>query len=199
MLRLASDLLGQVVVDQADPPVDAAADALLSRPFRAFRKLGNRLDPSSPPTEFHALRKRTKRLRYTLEFAVNADSRLSKAFLRRLIVLQDLLGGHQDADVAVAQLRSLVDRSSLPPNVVFAMGQLAHRYAVDAADLRAGFERTYRPVVGKRWRRLHRRLSRAAQVAAPAGSASAPVTGAAAVSELPAAAGAPTPKPAEAN
>ena len=79
------------------------------------------------------------------------------------MVLQDLLGGHQDAEVAVAQLPSLAERAALPPNVLFAMGQLAQRNSMEADRLRANFARAYRPVVGKQWRRFHRQINRAAE------------------------------------
>jgi CHAD domain-containing protein len=161
LLKLAFDLLGEVVVDRVDPPVADAAGEVLTRPFQSLRKAGNRLNRDSPPAEFHALRKRAKRLRYTLEFVANQDSPAARRFLRRLVVLQDLLGEHQDAEVAVAHLRALAERVTAPPNVLFAMGELAQRRSVEAVQLRARFERVYRPVVGKQWRRLHRRLGRA--------------------------------------
>jgi CHAD domain-containing protein len=157
-LKLAFDLLGEVVVDGPDPTVADAAGEVLTRPFQSLRKAGDRLNRDSPPDEFHALRKRAKRLRYTLEFVANQDSPAARRFLRRLVVLQDLLGEHQDAEVAVAHLRALAERAAVPPGVLFAMGQLAQRRSVEAVELRAGFERAYRPVVGKQWRRLHRRL-----------------------------------------
>jgi CHAD domain-containing protein len=163
MLKLAFDLLGEVVVDRTDPTVADAAAEVLTLPFQSLRKAGDRLNRDSPPDEFHALRKRAKRLRYTLEFVANQDSPEAKRYLRRLVVLQDLLGEHQDAEVAVAHLRTLAERAAVPPSVLFAMGQLAQRSSVQAVKLRARFERAYRPVVGKQWRRLHRRLGRAHQ------------------------------------
>ena len=108
------------------------------------------------------IKKRAKRLRYTFEFVANQDSRAARRFLRRLVRLQDLLGGHQDAEVAVVHLRALAQRASVSPGLTFAMGQLAQRNAVEAGQLRASFERTYEPVVGKQWRKLYRRLNQAA-------------------------------------
>jgi CHAD domain-containing protein len=160
LLKLAFDLLGEVVVDRADPTVADAAGEVLSRPFESLRKAGNRLNQDSPPAEFHALRKRAKRLRYTLEFVANQESPPARRYLRRLVVLQDLLGEHQDAEVAAAHLRALAERVAAPPSVLFAMGELAQRRTVEAVELRARFQRAYRPVVGKQWRRLHRRLGR---------------------------------------
>jgi hypothetical protein len=60
-----------------------------------------------------------------------------------------VLGVHHYAKVAVSNLRALPERAALPPNMLFAMGQLAQRNSVEALNVRARFERTYRPVVGK--------------------------------------------------
>jgi CHAD domain-containing protein len=165
LLKLAFELLGEVVLDRADPAVADVAGEVLTRPFESLRKAGDRLNRDSPPAEFHALRKRAKRLRYTLEFVANQNSPAARRFLRRLVVLQDLLGEHQDAEVAVAHLRALAERAAVPPSVLFAMGELAQRHSVEAVQLRAQFERAYRPVVGKQWRRLHRRLGGAPKAA----------------------------------
>jgi CHAD domain-containing protein len=166
MLTLGSDLLAQVTAECADPLVAAMAGALLTVPFQRLRKAGNRLDAHSSPDDFHALRRRAKRLRYTLEFVVNRESRPARRVLPSLVVLQDLLGKHQDAEVAVMQLHALVERAVLPSGMLFALGQLAQRNSSEALQLRAGFERAYRPVVGKRWRRFHRRLRQAAEAVA---------------------------------
>ena len=44
------------------------APPLISTRFRKWRKAAGRLDDSSPPDDFHDLRKKGKRLRYALEF-----------------------------------------------------------------------------------------------------------------------------------
>ena len=69
------------------------------------------------------------------------------------------LGEHQDAQVAMQRLGSLVDElgPDLEPKVVFAMGRVAERYAVRADELRRGFDDEFAPV-RRRWRRLHRRM-----------------------------------------
>ena len=170
MLRLAFELLGEVVGDREDPTVAKAAGEVLTRPFESFRKAGNRLHRDSPAAEFHALRKRAKRLRYTLEFVANQDSPQARRFLRRLVVLQDILGEHQDAEVAIEHLRGLAERVALPPSVLFAMGQLAQRNSATAVELRGRFKRAYRPVVGKQWRRLDRQLRSNASAAGVLGT-----------------------------
>jgi hypothetical protein len=89
--------------------------------------------------------------------------------VRGVIGLQDLVGGHQDAQVAVDRLRQLLasDVETAPREVAFVMGELAQGYAEEAAELRAAFPATHRRVTGKRWRKLHRVLGAHALHASP--------------------------------
>jgi len=108
-------------------------------------------------------------LRYTVEFVTDAFPGPATAFVRQLVALQDVLGKHQDVEVAISQLRALAERAELSPGALFALGSLAQRYADEAVVLRSQYARAYRRVAGKRWRRLHRQLRQAAAgTAAPA-------------------------------
>ena len=68
--------------------------------------------------------------------------------IRALKDLQDVLGDHQDAEVASSYLRELsVARGRgrrLPPETVFVMGGISHRYEVQAHELRAHYPEAYR-------------------------------------------------------
>jgi CHAD domain-containing protein len=161
MLSLGADLLTRPVADQTDVTVGGGAWALVEPPFRRFRKRARRLSLESPAAEFHEVRKRARLLRYTVEFVSDAFPRPASRFVRRLVALQDVLGKHQDAEVAIGQLRALVERSELSPGALFALGQLAQRHAQEAANLRAQFSRVFDRVEGKAWRRLRRELRRA--------------------------------------
>ncbi len=167
ILTLGADLLTRPVPDRAEVTVGGAACSLVEHPFRRFRKLARRLSVDSPATEFHAVRRRARLLRYTVEFITDAFPRSAAEFVRQLVALQDVLGKHQDAEVAIGELRGLAERAELSPRALFALGQLAQRYADEAAQLRGQFERAYRQVSGKRWRKLRRDLRHAAAVALP--------------------------------
>ena len=65
MLRLGP--AAELELAQADEPVTATAPALLSRRYRKWRRAAKRLDESSSSETFHDVRKKGKRLRYTLE------------------------------------------------------------------------------------------------------------------------------------
>jgi CHAD domain-containing protein len=153
--------------------LDLEAPRLIRRAYRKLRKLGDTLDAQSPPVELHALRIRAKRLRYAVEFVSPVYGAPARRFVARVVELQDLLGNHQDADVASDRLRTMVSDhpGQLPAEVVFVMGQLAQRYAAQAEELRNRFAATYRRATRRRWQKLEsvlksrRKAARAAQSA----------------------------------
>ena len=64
-----------------------------------------------------------------------------------LTFLQDILGLHQDADVAIGRLHRLAaQEDALGPETIFAMGEIAERYRQGMIDLRARFPKAYRRV-----------------------------------------------------
>jgi CHAD domain-containing protein len=146
-------------------PILAAAPDLVRKPYRKMRKLGDPLTEESSGEEYHELRKKGKRLRYALEFLSDIYGDPAKDLIKPLKELQDVLGDHQDAEVAGAHLRELAasrGRSpKLSPETTFVMGGVAHRYEVQARELRAEFPGAYSRVRGKRWKRVRRTLEQA--------------------------------------
>ena len=161
LIALGGDMLTQPSPDEG-LTLGLAAYPLVVRPFRHFRKRARHLSQDSPATEFHTVRKRARRLRYTVEFLTAAAPKAARSFTRRLVALQDVLGQHQDMEVAITELQAIAEREPLPPGVIFALGQLAQRHAAEAGDLRSQFGGVYRSVVGKPWGDLEERLRRAA-------------------------------------
>ena len=141
-------------------PARAAAPDLIESRFRRFRKAARRIGPHSDSAEYHRLRIRGKRLRYALEFLADLYPENSRPMIRRLVAVQDLLGLHQDADVAIERLRRLATErgGELSPMTLFAMGEIAERYRQSAAELRARFPAAYSRVKGKRWKALRREM-----------------------------------------
>ena len=139
------------------PILDSGPD-LVRKPYRKFRKLGDPLTEESSGEAYHELRKKGKRLRYALEFVSDIYGGPAEDLVKALKRLQDILGDHQDAEVATSYLRELAvarGRSpKLPPETVFVMGGIAHRYEVQARELRAEFPEAYGEVKGKRWKKL---------------------------------------------
>jgi triphosphatase len=151
-------------IGQADEPVTAAAPALIWDRHRKWRKAAKRLDETSSPEAFHDVRKRGKRLRYTLEFFSDVYGRPVQKLVKPLKALQDDLGDHQDAAVAAAYLRELGTTSSgarVPRGVAFTMGVYAERCAREAKDLRSVIpgSKSYRTLTkGKKWKKLEKVL-----------------------------------------
>jgi len=138
----------------------AVAPDLIAQRYRRVRKSGDAIVAASPPSEYHALRIRCKRLRYALEFQADVYGKPVRRRLRALVALQSLLGDHQDADVAAAHLRELCKARGrvLGPEAVFVIGKIAERYERRAAKLRRRCPKLYRRLLGQRWRKLERSL-----------------------------------------
>ncbi len=140
---------------------------LVRKRFRKVRKAGDGLEKDSPAGEYHELRKRGKRLRYALEFLSKIYGKSATDLTKALKSLQDVLGDHQDAEVAVAHLRELAlpakrrRGGGISPRTVFLMGGISHRYEMRAAELREEFPTAYGEIKGKRWKRLKRTMERA--------------------------------------
>ena len=141
-----------------DEPVTAAAPALISARYRKWRKAAKRLDGSSPPDDFHEVRKKGKKLRYALEFVSEVYGKPVADLVSLLKKVQDDLGDHQDAVVAAETLRELGTTTKvprIPRAAAFAMGALSERHRREAADKRADVLRS-KPlralVKGKGWK-----------------------------------------------
>lgn len=132
---------------------------LILKRYVKVREGGDAIDVDSPAEELHALRIQCKRLRYALEFAAPLYGKPARDFLPRLIALQDVLGAHQDAYVAIDQLRLLsLAQPALPEVLVEALSAISDRYAVQAQTLRDAFPQAYRRLKGKAWQQLQRAL-----------------------------------------
>src|SRR5262249_55600703 len=138
--------------DASGPTVAAVALQLVKKPFSKLLSLGDTLDSTSSAEQLHALRIRAKRLRYSIEFVGQPFGPPAERLVRRVVELQDLLGKLQDAQVAIDRLRILAaGGSELPPEVVFAMGELAQRYRQEGEGLRTELPKVYHRVTGERW------------------------------------------------
>jgi triphosphatase len=159
--------------DQADEPVTAAAPALISDRHRKWRKAAKRLDETSSPEAFHDVRKKGKRLRYTLEFFSDVYGRPVQKLVKPLKALQDDLGDHQDAVVAAAYLRergTTTGQERVPRGVAFTMGVYAERCTREANDLRSVVpgSKPFRTLTrGKKWKKLEKVLESRSEASIP--------------------------------
>jgi CHAD domain-containing protein len=138
----------------------AVAPDLVAGRHRALRKAMGRTGPEAEPAAFHRARIAGKRYRYALEFLSDVYPGETKRLIRRAVAFQDLLGAYQDAHVGITRLQSIAhdQGDELGPDVVFAMGELAGRYAASMADARARVGGSYARLEGRAWKRFHKRI-----------------------------------------
>jgi CHAD domain-containing protein len=137
----------------------AVAPDMVERRYKRLRKKGDQIKKSSPPDSYHLLRIDAKKLRYALEFVGNGIyGKPATEFSSRVTAMQDVLGLHQDAYVAMDMLQEIADSSGrrLGPGTLMAMGSISERYRLDAIELRRQFPPVYKPLAGEEWRKLIR-------------------------------------------
>lgn len=147
---------GDALPQRALEPAVTVMPEIVGRQYRAFRKRARRIGHDEAGAALlHETRIRAKRLRYAVEFAEPLYGKRARVLVSALKRAQDVLGLHQDAEVAIAELRSLALEAGaeLPPATLFAMGEVAQRYRESQDTQRAAIPEVVRDVQ-QRWRRL---------------------------------------------
>ncbi len=158
--RLRRAGLGDGEFTAGAAPAVEAAPALIRRAARRLRRLQR--DAPAPDAEtLHALRIAGKRLRYTCEyFADLYDERLT-GFIRAVVKIQNLLGEHQDAVVALVRLQEMADRVAPhgrnAKEILLAVGALQQFERDRQSQMRAAFA-ARQAALAKRLKRLRRYL-----------------------------------------
>jgi CHAD domain-containing protein len=163
-------------VRDADAPARrrgvTADDLAVSRTGRMFRRVAARgaaITPDSAPDLLHDLRKRSKELRYVLEFfAPLHDPVAYRKVVGDLKQLQDCLGEFQDSEVQRHEIGALADEMlaerAAPAATLLAMGEIAanlvHRQAEARAEFAQRFTRFAGPAGQHRFHALLARSSR---------------------------------------
>ncbi|HSL10531.1 MAG TPA: CYTH and CHAD domain-containing protein [Actinomycetota bacterium] len=148
------DLLDALVVAANAPsftpaaagPADAALAPLVRRPWKRLRRSARAAQRRPSAERLHRARIDAKRLRYASETVAVVVGEPARRVAARAEAVQDVLGEHQDAIVALSWLRSWSSGASA--DGAFAAGVLADRELSAAADAR------------ERWRHAWRRLER---------------------------------------
>jgi CHAD domain-containing protein len=91
--------------------VDVSLTWVARRTFKKLRKAVHALPAQPSDAQLHAVRIRVKRARYAAELTRATVGRSARRFIRSAARLQDILGEHQDAAVAEAQLRALLTKT----------------------------------------------------------------------------------------
>jgi CHAD domain-containing protein len=118
----------------------------------AVVKAARRAKRSGEAEDFHRLRIRCKRLRYSLEFGSELYGGRTGRYTRQLTKLQNQLGLLQDAEVAANRLSYLATGyAHLPPSTVFVMGGVAERHRQEIALLLDQLPSEVSHVRGREW------------------------------------------------
>jgi len=159
--RLLEGLVELPVKDRplARRPIGEVAGQRITKVYARIVRMGRAIDPSSPATEYHELRKKGKELRYLLElFGVKLFSEETVGpMVKSLKGLQDVLGRHQDREVQMAMLRTAADEVATLPRgaaACMAMGALVERLRSDEADARDEFGERFAALAAKEQRAL---------------------------------------------
>lgn len=160
-----------------EAPARDVAPVLLDARMQALREAADELGPEAEPADYHRLRIKVKHLRYAVEFFGELYPASAKTMARRLVALQDVLGLHQDGDIAIARLRALAEEhgEALGHRTVFAMGEIAERLAQGMSELRAEVPGALARVRGKSWKALRKEAARLRLDAAGAGQPEGPL------------------------
>ena len=126
------DALEQPFATVADEPSLAEIHAA---EHRKLKKAVNALTADSPDTELHAARIRVKRARYAAELVGD------KPYVSAAKRLQDVLGEHQDAVVAIEKIRNLAGRM---PDAAVAAGRLIEREQERACRTRGAWRASWK-------------------------------------------------------
>ena len=117
--------------ERAGRPLGRLVAKRIARAHELLLERGRLIGPDTPSEQVHDLRKDAKRLRYLLEcFGSLLPKGARKQSVKRLKVLQDNLGEHQDADVHVHMLRAVateLHETGAAADTMVAIGQLTER------------------------------------------------------------------------
>ena len=134
---------------------------------RALRKRAKRIDDSSSPDDFHEVRIRAKRLRYTLDAFASLYGEAAQSYVHALAKLQTVLGDYHDSTVREQSFTELVNGSPrLPSSTSFLVGRLVERDVLAFERCRERFDKAWRRIRKGRWRELGATMERVAQSAA---------------------------------
>lgn len=120
--------------------------------IRKYRKLkAKKLED----VDLHRLRIDFKRLRYTCEFFATYYTREMARIIKDLIRFQDCLGNHQDACMAMENIKALLSETSEEPSITLALGALVQVQRQRADRTRKEFTRIWNDFksINKRLRR----------------------------------------------
>lgn len=144
----------------------SVANELIRGMARKLRKRADRLSDTSSADDFHKVRIRAKRLRYTLDAFGSLYGDAAREYLRALAKLQDVLGELHDSTVRGDMFAELVTRGRrVPAATSFMVGRLVERDQRGIEKCQRNFSKAYRRIKRRRWRALSEAMREQANAA----------------------------------
>jgi CHAD domain-containing protein len=155
LLLLKNSIAHPELRDSAHQPCESALPPLAAAAWRRLTKRARDLRRSDPDDEFHDVRKRAKRARYTAELVApilgRRIARSADRFIRLATQVQDILGEFHDAIVTAEELNRALARCQDDRPFQAAAERLVHAEEEAARAARAAFFGV--------WRKLDRKKS----------------------------------------
>ena len=136
---------------EADLPAAAALTGLVRQPWQVLTKRVKAVSDPPSDEELHAVRIRTKRVRYAAEAVAPLLGQQARAFAAAAATFQDVLGDLNDAVVAEQWLRSWAGRSRSTQGV-FVAGELVGLERAAAQALRARWRKAWKELASPKLR-----------------------------------------------
>ncbi len=137
-----------VLEEAASLPAASACRSMLDGPWKHVQAAAQQAKDDPTDVSLHALRIRTKRIRYAAEAVAPVFGKRADGFAKASAELQEVLGEHQDSVVAAAWLREAASGDGDP----FVAGQLVAMEARAAAEGRARWTAAWKALSRKRLR-----------------------------------------------
>jgi CHAD domain-containing protein len=134
----------------AADPGDKALKKVVRKRWKKIRRAVDDLGKNPPDEALHAVRVLAKKARYAAEASAPALGKPARRFARAMADVQDILGEHHDAVVAVGWLGKTAHECS--PAEAYAIGMLAQLERESAMAARAAFATAWRRADSKRVR-----------------------------------------------
>ena len=160
-MRVALARPSPVRVRSDNPAAALVAPKLIRRSFKKVCRAAQAVRADGSASAHHDLRRRTKRLRYTIESFDGFYDDEARKLLKAIRRVQKSLGSSQDAHVAAGRFHAMVSSRGrrLPPETSFWIGVLAERHRSAAADARRGVRKRYAKLRGRRWKALQHAMN----------------------------------------
>jgi len=131
------------------------ARGIIREQARRLRKYADRIHEDSTAEDYHQVRIRAKRLRYSVDAFASLYGDTAGEFVKALTRLQNVLGEYHDSNVREQRFAELVaDGPRLPPATSFLVGRLVERDVHAFERCGKKFDKAWRRTRRRRWRDL---------------------------------------------